>query len=439
VVENLSPQKRPRNAAVQQNASPQHEPPAPNAEAPALAVESTNGMAGSDSAVRASNVKTSLPEAASELVAEQPENLLTVSSFLRRGAALFLDCTSLDFDHLKASAEPPLMFSATNEHLVLLSDSVERLLAEYGDRIPKCSGRKEILLGYLAADATRASLPTRAEAGRRGKCMLAQASSVKASAKKCYRAAADRARAIERAMGTLVADDVATRLALSTMQLLTDLTELNSTPYNPPAPKIKAPAPKRSVLAPPATPAPRCQSLPAAAAPAVPSHEEAVAEAADDDCSGRWQLISKRLQSFTMWKSGMEYGKRRERSDWEWWRNQRTAPEQPSIAEYDALEDKTRELKAQIFELQSCAEQLHFQWEVAASTAWEYGWRPSHVRYDAEGFELCGLDDMMRVKHIFYDRDLARMREHLSVLPSRLPIFRGLPEQQEKRDASDGD
>jgi hypothetical protein len=91
VVENLSPQKRPRNAAVQQNASPQHEPPAPSAEAPALIFGSINGMAGSDSAVRAANVKTSLPEAALELAAEQSENLLTVSSFLRRGAAFFLD------------------------------------------------------------------------------------------------------------------------------------------------------------------------------------------------------------------------------------------------------------------------------------------------------------------------------------------------------------
>eukprot|EP00966_Prymnesium_polylepis_P331777 7387348-Prymnesium_polylepis.4 len=146
-------------------------------------------------------------------------------------------------------------------------------------------------------------------------------------------------------MGTIDADAVATRLALSTVQLLTEITELNSTPYNPTTPKSKAPAPaaKRSSLAP--TPAPRRQSLPAAPAPTAPSREEAAAEAADDDCSARWQRFSKRLQSFSTWKSGLEWGKRMERIDWEWWRNHRIAPEQPSIAEYDALENKLRELK----------------------------------------------------------------------------------------------
>eukprot|EP00966_Prymnesium_polylepis_P277414 6410059-Prymnesium_polylepis.1 len=66
------------------------------------------------------------------------------------------------------------------------------------------------------------------------------------------------------------------------------------------------------------------------------------------------------------------------------WRSRRPGPQQPSIADYEALENKTRELKAHIFDLQSCAQDLHVQWRVAASVAWEYGWRPSHVRYDSK-------------------------------------------------------
>ena len=433
--EHIPRQKRQAQSAPESPSSFQDLTPAQETEAPAAPLGITKDLTGNEPTSTVENAESTLLEVTAEQQVRQPRKPLTVLSFVERGKALFDDFGSVVLDFVDPTEQPPLLERATSADIMLANTAVDQIIEQLGDKIESCRGRKEKMLGLLLADAAGSELPEVEEAGKQGKRMQAHAASIKAAEAKYRRSAGDRARAIQKATSTLDADAVANKWALSTMQLLTELTELHAAPYTP-AVKKEAPTP---------TPKPSVRAV-AAPKPATPQRSApTIAEPFDDEDDEEhrdhaWEAGYEEGRAYfekhkeELYEAAVEIGRNAEHDEWERWRNRRDGPEQPSIAEYDTLLDQTRELKAQLFELQSCGEDLHRQWQVAASVAWEYGWRPSHVRYDAEGFELVGLDNMMPIADIFFERDLARMREHLAAWPAtardRLPIFRGLPGAQ---------
>eukprot|EP00966_Prymnesium_polylepis_P251724 5819661-Prymnesium_polylepis.1 len=52
---------------------------------------------------------------------------------------------------------------------MLAKEAVETFLERHGDKMVRCSGRKDKMLGLLLAEAAKGELPTLDEAGKRGK------------------------------------------------------------------------------------------------------------------------------------------------------------------------------------------------------------------------------------------------------------------------------